>query len=257
MRTNRIALPAVIAAGISAAVALVVASPAQGQAAAPTVCTGTLGAVTVSGVVVPDGAACVLDGTKVDGGITVGARAALQTSSVTVKRDVTLTNSGRLLATGTAVGGTVSSTATGLINFTDSVVASNVTVSQDTTFAATRLGVGGDLRGSQLNRLDLANSWVGGAVVADGAFAGSRFCGNLVGGNAEFLAGGAAIQIGGSSSCAGSRVGGDVVVNDNQAEITIGGNTIYHNLSCAGNDPAPTGSGNDVRGSKLGQCAAL
>src|SRR5262245_37879222 len=37
----------------------------------------------------------------------------------------------------------------------------------------------------------------------------------------------------------------------------ISGNTISGNLVCSGNDPAPTGTGNDVGGRKTGQCSAL
>lgn len=57
---------------------------------------------------------------------------------------------------------------------------------------------------------------------------------------------------------ADNKVGGDIQVFKNPAGTkTINRNTIDGNLQCKENNPAPTGSGNVVRGSAEDQCAGL
>jgi hypothetical protein len=227
------------------------------QATERTECIGTIGAVTVGDVFVPDGKACRLDGTKVTGGVTVGAGSALETSRADIHDSLTLNSSGRVLSDATIVQGDLVSTGTGIISLTNSMVVQQVTVQQNTTFSATGLVVGGNLKGTEVNRFDLTDGFVGGSFAADGAFGGSRFCGNKVFGNAEIRNSGAAIEIGGSGSCAGNRFYENVTVQGNVADITISNNNIRRDLNCVNNDPAPHGTGNTVTGGKLGQCATL
>jgi hypothetical protein len=51
-------------------------------------CTGTLGAVLVDNIFVPDGASCVLEGTRANGNIVVGRGARLNAAGVSVNGNV-------------------------------------------------------------------------------------------------------------------------------------------------------------------------
>jgi hypothetical protein len=51
-------------------------------------CAGTVDAITVDNVVVPDGRTCTLNGTRVDGNIIVGTRSRLSASAVKVEGNV-------------------------------------------------------------------------------------------------------------------------------------------------------------------------
>jgi hypothetical protein len=55
----------------------------------------------------------------------------------------------------------------------------------------------------------------------------------------------------------GGLILGDLQMSKNTGGGIIGGNTIRANLQCKENFPAPTGSENDVGGSKEDQCAPL
>ena len=53
-----------------------------------TVCTGTLGEITVDNIVVPDGRSCTLNGTRVEGNVFVLTRATLSASEVRVDGNI-------------------------------------------------------------------------------------------------------------------------------------------------------------------------
>lgn len=255
MTSKRIVARAIVTAGVAGAAVLVMALPANAHGTRSVTCDGTIGAQTVDNVVVADNAGCVLTGTTVRGGITVGAGAALDLSDVTVGQGVTAASSGRVSAVNTVVGGSVTSTNSGQIRLADSAVGGDVVVSGETNVTAIGLAVAGSVTGTSVNRFDLSGSYVLGSVLANEAFSGGNLCGNRVYGNAKVVGSGGAILLGGAASCAGNQVFGNLVVDNNVAYIAIAGNTVRHDLSCAGNDPAPEIGVNTVKGTKIGQCA--
>lgn len=247
---------AVVTAGVAAAAALTMALPAQAHGTRQVTCNGTLGATTVGNVVVADGTACVLTGTKVKGEITIGAGAAADLNGVTVYKSVTATGSGRVTAVESLVRGGLSTTASGIVRLTDTAVLGDVSVQGDTTaFTAAGLGVGGDLSGNTVNRFDVSGSYVRGALTANEAFSGANLCDNTVFGDTVLTGGGGALLLGGTATCTGNIIRGDVAVDNNFAYIAIAGNTIRGDLTCDGNDPAPEVGANKVRGARAGQCA--
>jgi hypothetical protein len=70
-------------------------------------CRGTIGAVTLDNVRVPQGATCTLDGTRVQGTITVGSRATLRAVQVRVVGNVQAENARHVLVRASSVGGSV------------------------------------------------------------------------------------------------------------------------------------------------------
>jgi len=254
MRSKRIIAGSVVTAGVAGAAALAMALPAQAHGARSVTCDGTIGAQTVGDVVVADNAGCVLAGTTVRGTITVGAGAALDLSDVTVFNGVTAASSGRVAAVNSVVVGSVTSTNSGQLQLTNTAVGGDVAVSGETNVTAVGVAVAGDVTGTAVNRFDVSSSYVLGSVVANEAFSGGNLCGNRVYGDTKVVGSGGAILLGGSASCAGNQVFGNVVVDNNVAFIAIAGNTVKRNLSCTGNDPAPEVGTNTVKGTKSGQC---
>ncbi len=70
-------------------------------------CRGSLGAVTVDNLRVPDGATCRLSGTRVKGTVKVGSGATLRASAIRVVGNVQAENHRRIAVTGSRVGGSV------------------------------------------------------------------------------------------------------------------------------------------------------
>jgi hypothetical protein len=70
-------------------------------------CRGTLGAITVDNLRVPDRATCTLNGTTVQGTITVGSRAVLRAVDVRVVGNVQSENARRVVVRSSSVGGSI------------------------------------------------------------------------------------------------------------------------------------------------------
>lgn len=86
------------------AASLLGAAPAQAEERS---CRGTIGAVTVDNLRVPQGATCTLDGTVVKGTITVQSQATLRAVQVRVVGNVQSENARRVVVRGSSVGGSI------------------------------------------------------------------------------------------------------------------------------------------------------
>jgi hypothetical protein len=73
---------------LAVVLALLLLAGAPPALADDTVCRGTIGAVTLDNVVVPDGAACTLEGTRVEGNVFVETGATLQADRVAVDGNI-------------------------------------------------------------------------------------------------------------------------------------------------------------------------
>lgn len=83
---------------------VLVATPAHAE---ERTCRGTIGAVTLDNVRVPQGATCTLNGTRVKGTITVQSRATLRALQVGLVGNVQAENARRVVVRGSSVGGSV------------------------------------------------------------------------------------------------------------------------------------------------------
>ncbi|MTV25543.1 S-layer homology domain-containing protein [Nitriliruptoraceae bacterium ZYF776] len=98
---RRTAIPAVL---LVVASALAVAAPATAD---ERVCRGSIGASTVDDLRVPDGAACTLDGTRVEGNVVVGSDARLVARDVRVDGNIQAENHRSVDVRDSRVGGSV------------------------------------------------------------------------------------------------------------------------------------------------------
>lgn len=247
-----------------------------------TSCTGSAGAVTVPGdLVVEQGQSCTLNGTTVEGKVQVGTDADLILNGGSLEGAVTVGENGYFESVGGTIGGTLSlrtaygaylesTTVGGSVNvkgMADSelqgslyVFDSTVTKNVESQFGEAVIDssmVGGNTRGANADFLDVYNSSLEGKLNVGGNEFGGVVCESEIYGNATYSGNSETLQLGADgplASCGGATFwGGNVDVSDNTAQIVFSDNIIAGNLSGTGNDPAPTGMGNRVRGETFGQ----
>lgn len=243
--------------------ALIVAGLLAGAAtaqAAPRECTSAIGPETVRGdIVVPAGTECVLGGTRVRGSVQVREGASLFGQQADVDGNVRGATDSRVDLERGSVNGTVESRSGDVLNLFSVVIDGPVRVrGEGTEVFGDGVQVRGSMEAAGAEFFDLHNSTVSGNFQVRDTRLGSFFCGNTLNGNAEFVRNLALLKIGSpASECAGNRVGGNVRVEDNEADTEISDNEVSGNLSCFDNEPPPVGGGNRVRGNKEGQCRLL
>lgn len=259
-----------------------------GNAAFTTRCVGVGGAVTIPGdLVVPAGESCVLDGTTVTGNVRVQRDADLVVTNGTFEGRVNVAANGYFdatetsiagavvaresfgnLLTGSSVGGAVSAINEGgdyygflIVEGSDlgaQVRATGASLDlQSSTVATNVVGLGSDYT-------DVHDTVVEGNVRVESNAYGSVVCDSEVYGNANFTTNSTGVQLGGSAGdgaiadCDGSNYfDGNVNVNGTDGGAWVFANIIRGNLAGTGNDPAPVGEDNRVRGALRGQFADL
>ena len=130
-----------------------------------TPCTGAIGAVALDNIFVPDGATCMLTGTRLNGNIVVGTAATLQATRVTVNGSIQAEGANRVVVQG-------NSTVGGSVQIVQGSMASidRVRINGDLMFdsnsgalAATRNNIGGNLQAFQnTGGLRIANNFIKG-----------------------------------------------------------------------------------------------
>lgn len=246
-------------------------------------CVGEGGAVTVPGdLVVPANQSCELTGTTVTGNVRVGAGADLVLIDATVGGNVAVAQNGFLDAMGSSVGGTVTNragfgtyldntsvgafTGTGTEDFpnflltVEAEVAGRVNVTSGPVVIESSV-VDGQLRGRGNESTDVLDSVIGSGLLVTGNDFGSVVCDSEIYGDTRYNNNEYGVQLGGDGpvlECDGASFwGGNVRVDNTTGGVTVTDNIVAGNLSGDGNDPAPVGEGNRVRGTVSGQFADL
>lgn len=267
-------------------VALAVAGATLGvvtpaSAGLTTFCEGDAGAVTVPGDLrVAATKSCVLDGTTVTGTVTVEPGANLVVTNGNFLKEVVLQDDSYFDAHGTTFASTVTATdaygfflagtTSGTVKVAPNLHPDKATYSYfngakvhgdiNTTKAevyAEGVTVDGNVSGTSPSYVDVINSVVNKDFAVSGAPLGSVFCANEVYGNTSYTGNTGTLQIGADgpiATCAeASFFNGNVTISNNTGGVNLGNTIIRGNLDGTGNDPAPTGSGNRVRGTTGGQ----
>lgn len=255
------------------------AAPAGAETIVP--CGGGKGAESVSGSLsVAAGEVCVLDGTTVTGNVYAGSGSSVFLLNGTINGNVRVGEGAYFDATGgeigsavTAtkslgvrlarihVGGSVRSTSDDATNtgfvFTDGATidgALDVAAPGQVLLESTHIGASVRSVGTQYTHL--YKSTVGGSVTVVDAAESAVACGSTVTGDGTFTANSGLVQLGAGDvfSCTlTNNWGDDLVVSYNTATVTVTNNVIVDDLSGTCNDPAPTGSNNQVGGTASGQ----
>ncbi|MFW6600304.1 hypothetical protein ACQBAU_09835 [Propionibacteriaceae bacterium Y2011] len=271
-----------LAGALAAAAALVAAPVSIADAALTTSCVGEAGAVTVPGdLVVPAGKSCVLDGTTVEGRVTVRSGADLVVTNGTFNDRVVVQANGYLDLTDTTVAGRVVSqggygtyaAGSSIQGYTENA-SSDVTpflYAENVDVESTVVAKGGELfftggtaraiTAENVVYADVINSTLTRTLAVSNAEFGTQVCASEVDGDATFE-GNAGVQLGSGAlfgTCDGGSnyFGGNVTVNNSTEGVEVNGNIVRGNLAGTGNDPAPTGADNRVRGAQEGQFAEL
>jgi hypothetical protein len=267
----------IVAVASLAAIALA-AAPSQ-AGARPSECSGTAENLTIRGdLAVPAGASCSLLGSTVTGNVEVRADATLSLDGSTVRGNLTVRSGGFVTTVGSRVGGRTNLQAAlggsfegseldGRVEITDSGFffsdgtnhGSRVVSNRSQTVILSGR-VDGDLRTNLDLLTDLRDTVVTGRLTVEAAEFGSVLCRSEIDGEATLASSGDVIQVGGGTAvadCDFNVFGAGLTIRDNLAVIEVNGNVIRGVLACTGNDPAPTGANNRVRGGATGQCAEL
>jgi hypothetical protein len=186
--------------------------------AGDTLCSGNMGAVTVSGnLVVCDSCQCVLTGT-------------------TIKGSIIVKSGGRLVAEGIRVSGSIMASGADQIQLLNgSLISSNVSIT-GTTGAEPSMISDSEIRGNLELNQNLSKFEVGQNTIS----ANLRLEENT-----------------GKIDARGNIVSGNLVMMKNTGGIIAKENQIKGSLTCKDNDPAPRGGDNIVSGQIKGQCAAM
>jgi hypothetical protein len=201
--------------------ALAILAPTASAQSEPTVCDGRLTGVVRGDVFVPFAANCVIDEALVTGNVTTEVSAfTLRIEDSVIVGGVSCDACGRLEIERAAVGGTLD-----MLEAVDGI-----------RLCTSAFGGVATLRGTSTS-LDIGNP--------------SADCGGNV-----FSRTLTVTQTFGPLSVQQNVVARDLTVNLNQRGTIVARNIVGNTLSCEGNQPPPTGSGNVAR-SKQGQCATL
>ncbi len=199
----------------------------EAHAGPTTICTGSLGAVTVDGdIEVPTGAACMLLGTTVNGNVNV--KGGLLAGTVHIRADVRADHAKYLGLYGT------------------STVGGNITAANTTSTPPMPPPVG------NVKANFLCYIWVGGAVQIQGSSSDSPW---VIG---DPSACSRAVQIGGNLEFHNNS-GSMSVPGYPQTSGLISQNYIGVDLDCQNDTPPASGipHSNTVRGKNLGECSGL
>ena len=276
--SRRLAALAVMGLGAAG----VVGTGSAASADLVTHCVGEAEGVTVPGdMLVPEGESCALQDVTVTGDVQVAAGADLMLSASTVSGEVALNTDAYLDIGDSAVEGDITSTdsfgvfveqsqaasvavsaeeATPYLYAFDSQLSGAVDVSAgDVHIEST--SIAGAVASANTTFTDIIDSTLAATLSVSGAADGSTICASEVDGAAAFQANTGPVQIGGAEDrqvCTGMNYfGADLTVAENTGGVDVSSNIVRGSLTGEGNDPAPTGEGNRVRGELGGQFTEL
>lgn len=253
------------------------------SAALTTYCDGDAADVTVPGdLVVAKGDSCDLDGVTIDGEVRVQAGADLLLTDSSIGGRIVVNSDGYVDATGTEVAGNLISKggygvyldessiggafsgravegADPFLYSYDSSIAGRVTVEQGLVHLQT-VTIGGAVSSENATYTDIIDSTLARGLTVSANAEGTSVCGSEVDGAAAFT-GNTGVQLGtggGIIDCEDANYfGSDVTVSDTTDGVDVSSNIIRGALTGEGNDPAPTGADNRVRGGVGGQFTDL
>lgn len=129
-------------------------------------------------------------------------------------------------------------------------VEGTIKVERDATLKAFGIRLIGNVQAEEARKVVVRNGSVGGSVqiVQGGAarIVGARITGDILFDEQDR-----------DLAANRNRIGGNLQAFQNTGGLSINDNRIDGNLQCKKNDPAPTGGGNVVQGSKEDQCEGL
>ncbi len=275
-------LPVAVAMSSVLAAAGLVAFTPRADAALVTRCIGEGGNVTVPGdLVVPAGQSCWLDGTTVQGNVKVRKNADLVADGATFQGRVHAGKNGYVDVTDTDISGNVganngygtyleTSTVHGAVNARNTGTDYDGFVYVVDTQVSKRLHarvpgevvldgsqVSGPVTGDGTRYTDVHNSTLQRKLSVTSNAKGGTFCDSEVYGNVGYSGNQGPLQVGADgpvTACDGvSFFGGNVNISDNTGGVRVSDTIIAGDLSGTGNDPAPQGANNRVRGAMSGQ----
>lgn len=153
-----------------------------------TICRGSLGAVSVDNLKVPDGAICRLSGTRIAGSIVVGSRATLVATGIRVNGNIQAENSTQVnVSSSPYIGGSVQVKQGGSASLVSNKINGSIQLESNTSRLVARGNtVGSDLQAFQ-NRggVDIRSNRINGNLQCKSNVPAPTGGGNIVGGSKE------------------------------------------------------------------------
>jgi hypothetical protein len=161
--------------------------PAGPASAEERVCRGTIGAVTVDNLRVPQDATCTLNGTRVEGTVKVERDATLKASGIRVIGNVQSENARKVVVRNGSVGGSVQIVQGGAARILGTRITGDILFDeQDRDLAANRNRIGGSLQAFQnTGGLSINNNRIDGNLQCKENRPAPVGGGNIVQGNKE------------------------------------------------------------------------
>ncbi|WP_147919065.1 hypothetical protein [Ruania zhangjianzhongii] len=265
------------------AAAAVVTTQSAASADLVTHCTGEADGVTVPGdLLVPADSSCVLQEVTITGDVQVEAGANLVLAGSAIAGDVQVAADGYVDAEGGSVAGDITSQGYGI--WLDGTQAASVTVAEpsaeesapflyadaaeldgaievaagDVYLVSTR--VTGDVVTTGTTYTDVIDSTLLASLTVGASSFGTAVCDSEIDGNTHLHENAGPVHLGSGliAECSGmSYFGSDLVVEGNTAGVVVRDAIVRGDLGGEGNDPAPHGQDNRVRGEQSGQFADL
>jgi hypothetical protein len=130
-------------------------------------------------------------------------------------------------------------------------VQGTVKVESNATLRAVGVGVVGNIQAENARAVTVGSSSVIGGSIQIEQGGAANIANSQINGDLQFF------QNRGLLVATSNRIGGNLQAFQNTGGVRINTNRINGNLQCKQNNPAPTGRGNIVQGSKEDQCARL
>ncbi|WP_116247236.1 hypothetical protein [Nocardiopsis sp. FIRDI 009] len=275
---------ALATASLAVGGAALVATPAQADLV--TLCSGHGGAVTLpTDLAVPEGESCYLDGTVIQGDVTVRADANLHIIGGEIEGEVTVQGNGYFDASSTTLGDSVVNNGSfgthleestsgagvsalpveggnteGFVFVVDSSVEGLNSEVGEVYVSGSRIG--GDVSADGAAYVDVYDTAVRGDLSVTGAAGGGILCDSEVLGAATYSGGGGPVAVGAGEQegfCESlNYVDGDLTVTGVTGGVYVDNNIVGGDLVTSDNQPvAQVGDNNRVRGDVLTQEVAL
>lgn len=151
-------------------------------------CTGSLGAIGVGNLRVPETATCILNGTRVSGNITVATNATLYAYKVQVNGNLKADKAVRVnIYAGSVVGGDIQITHSGAAEIQSVEIHNNLAFKENIQYLKTAGNtIGGDLQASNnTGGMNITGNTIGNNLQCKGNYPAPTGSGNIVEGNLE------------------------------------------------------------------------
>lgn len=178
-----------------------------------------------------------LDGGTITGNVTVNSGGSLVTSGGTIQGNLTSSGGTIEFQGATTVNGNIQATDSQFVAAAGTLIRGNLSVTGDSVFCS----LGTSTQAVTIQGNVSVQSLSNGATI-------QYICSTTVNGNVSYEDNGSTGIIGGTSTCGGNTIGGNLTITSNTGPLTIGNNKVNGNIAIQSNTAAVTITSNNANG---------